>query len=126
MKPSTQALGPCPRADYERRDVALQNLIQPLAGEYGVSIGMPLMKTHRKLFSEFYESVMHEPLAALLEKDPSPPLSSAFFAKMMGDIMVSTQPLRVRTGTCGCALCSPLQSSWLLRHSYGMGHGPIS
>lgn len=39
--------------DYRQRDHALQQLIQPLAGEYGVVIGAPLLKTHRQLFAEW-------------------------------------------------------------------------
>jgi hypothetical protein len=56
-------------SDYDRRDAALQNLIQPLAGEYGVAPDMPLMKTHRRLFAEWYESVFSEPLATLLDEN---------------------------------------------------------
>jgi len=73
-------------SDYDRRDTALQHLIQPLAGEYGLAIGQPLMKTHRRLFAEWYESVMHEPLAALLGEGAAPVHSLKLFSKMIGDI----------------------------------------
>lgn len=75
--------------DYDRRDTALQHLIQPLAGEYGLAIGQPLMKTHRRLFAEWYESVMHEPLAALLGEGAAPVHSLKLFSKMIGDIQAS-------------------------------------
>lgn len=34
-------------SDYVRRDMALKNLIQPLAGEYGMHNNQPQLKTHR-------------------------------------------------------------------------------
>jgi hypothetical protein len=72
--------------DYDRRDIALQNLIQPLAGEYGINIDMPLGKTHRRLFAEWYESVVGEPLSDLLDAKIAPVHSEAMFSKMMSDI----------------------------------------
>ncbi|CAG9463340.1 unnamed protein product [Pedinophyceae sp. YPF-701] len=73
-------------SDYDRRDAALQNLIQPLAGEYGLNIGEELGKTHRRLFAEWYESVMGEELSALLAERVKPVHSERFFAEMMRDI----------------------------------------
>lgn len=37
--------------------MALKNLIQPLAGEYGMHNGQPQLKTHRELFSDFFTSL---------------------------------------------------------------------
>jgi hypothetical protein len=34
-------------SNYVRRDMALKNLIQPLAGEYGMHNNQPQLKTHR-------------------------------------------------------------------------------
>lgn len=34
-------------SDYERRDLALKNLIQPLAGEYGMHNGQPQVRCKR-------------------------------------------------------------------------------
>uniref|UniRef100_A0A061RDK2 Iron-containing redox enzyme family protein n=1 Tax=Tetraselmis sp. GSL018 TaxID=582737 RepID=A0A061RDK2_9CHLO len=73
--------------DYVRRDNALKNLIQPLAGEYGMHNGEPQAKTHRELFSEFYESLMGEPLEELMREDPAPELSRKAFQAMLGDVM---------------------------------------
>ena len=73
-------------SDYERRDAALQNLIQPLAGEYGLTIGQPLLKTHRRLFSDWYRSVMGEELSTLLAEGVAPQHSLRLFDRMMTDI----------------------------------------
>ena len=73
-------------SDYVRRDEALQCLIQPLAGEYGLASDVKLGKTHRQLFSDFYASVTGEPLTALLAQKPSQARAQAFFAAMMRDI----------------------------------------
>jgi len=94
-----------PLADYERRDAALQNLIQPLAGEYGMAVGMPLLKTHRQLFSEFYESVFQAPLSELIAENPVPRHSAELFGKMMSDIQT------------GGARDDPLEGA-----SYAMGY----
>merc|ERR1711871_1714081 len=71
------------KTDYERRDEALQSLIQPLGGEYGLCVGRPLLKTHRKLFSEWYTSITGESLSKL---DAAPKKSEALFNKMMTDV----------------------------------------
>ncbi|KAL0037921.1 hypothetical protein WJX79_005370 [Trebouxia sp. C0005] len=73
-------------SDYVRRDQALKGLIQPLAGEYGMHNGQPQGKTHRELFSEFYEDLLHEPLAGALAMQPQPPASVLLFQQMMNDI----------------------------------------
>lgn len=75
-------------SDYVRRDLALKNLIQPLAGEYGMHNGEPQAKTHRQLFSEFYEDLMKEPLEAVLAANPRPQTSAALFSQMMRDLHV--------------------------------------
>ena len=72
--------------DYVQRDNALAALIQPLAGEYGLHADTPLGRTHRDLFSIFYEDLLREPLAAALARDPAPALSATLFKKMMSDI----------------------------------------
>lgn len=43
-------------------------------------------KTHRELFSEFYEDLLHEPLEAALAMQPRPPASVLLFQQMMRDI----------------------------------------
>lgn len=47
---------------------------------------MPLGKTHRRLFAEWYESVFGEPLSALMDENIAPEASQKLFAKMMSDI----------------------------------------
>mmetsp|Transcript_14649 Transcript_14649/g.48079 ORF Transcript_14649/g.48079 Transcript_14649/m.48079 type:complete len:328 (+) Transcript_14649:18-1001(+) len=73
-------------SDYVRRDEALQGLIQPLAGEYGLHAAEPMGKTHRKLFSEFYTSVTGKALPELIRGGPSPDAAAELFAKMMSDV----------------------------------------
>lgn len=53
-------------SDYVRRDMALKNLIQPLAGEYGMHNNQPQLKTHRcgdyakhRLYSLFPAFYLH-------------------------------------------------------------------
>lgn len=70
-------------SDYEARDEALQQLIVPLGGEYGLSAGSPLKKTHRQLFAEFYESVTGDKLTALLERGVRPVASEELFSAML-------------------------------------------
>ena len=50
-------------------------------------------KTHRELFSEWYEDLMGEPLAAAMAANPQPAASKMLFDQMMRDI----------TGGGGCA-----------------------
>eukprot|EP00803_Ostreobium_quekettii_P000489 evm.model.scf_238EXC.1 EVM.evm.TU.scf_238EXC.1 scf_238EXC:2099-7356(+) len=71
---------------YFRRDAALKQLIQPLAGEYGMHNDEPQAKTHRELFSNFYESLFEEPLERLLEAGQRPIASELLFEQMMRDI----------------------------------------
>mmetsp|Transcript_17101 Transcript_17101/g.47724 ORF Transcript_17101/g.47724 Transcript_17101/m.47724 type:complete len:333 (+) Transcript_17101:92-1090(+) len=75
--------------DYVRRDHALKNLIQPLAGEYGMHNGEPQARTHRELFSEFYQSLMGEPLEEMMREDAAPALSVAAFDAMLKDVMTA-------------------------------------
>jgi hypothetical protein len=48
-------------------------------------------KTHRELFSEFYEDLLRAPLAAALAANPAPPASLALFQRMMHDILSGGQ-----------------------------------
>jgi len=74
-------------SDYVRRDAALQNLIVPLAGEYGLAAEYKLGKTHRQLFSDFYASVTPGgSLEALLASAPDQRASRAFFSAMLRDV----------------------------------------
>ena len=43
-------------------------------------------KTHRELFSEFYQDLMQEPLEEALAVQPQPPASVLLFQQMMRDI----------------------------------------
>eukprot|EP00891_Asterochloris_glomerata_P004175 jgi/Astpho2/4175/e_gw1.00064.44.1_t len=73
-------------SDYIQRDEALRNLIQPLAGEYGMHNGEPQGKTHRLLFSEFYQDVLRRPLEQALAAQPRPAAAVLLFQQMMRDI----------------------------------------
>jgi len=77
--------------NYNARDDALQMLIQPLAGEYGLSAGKPLAQTHRRLLSSFYQSITGEPLTVLLaDAGPGAPmqpsLAEELFEAMLRDV----------------------------------------
>lgn len=71
---------------YERRDAALQCLIQPLAGEYGLAPSFPLGRTHRQLFADFYASVSGRPLGDMLAEGRATPHAEALFAAMLRDV----------------------------------------
>ena len=43
-------------------------------------------KTHRELYSEFYQDLLQEPLEPALEQQPQPPASVLLFQQMMRDI----------------------------------------
>lgn len=72
--------------DYVRRDMALKKLIQPLAGEYGMHNGEEQARTHRELFSIFYQDLMKEPLEVAMAAAPRPEASELLFAQMLRDI----------------------------------------
>lgn len=72
--------------DYVRRDLALKNLIQPLAGEYGMHNGEAQARTHRELFSSFYADLLKEPLENALEANPRPEAAKLLFQQMMRDL----------------------------------------
>lgn len=74
------------KTDYVRRDAALKNLIQPLAGEYGMHNGEEQAKTHRELFSMFYADLMKQPLEEVLAQNPEPRVSKVLFEQMMRDL----------------------------------------
>ncbi|GMH38085.1 hypothetical protein BSKO_05969 [Bryopsis sp. KO-2023] len=74
-------------SDYCRRDDALKNLIQPLAGEYGMHNGQEQAKTHRQLFCEFYTSLFRESVQDLLAEGVRPIGSELMFEQMMRDIL---------------------------------------
>ena len=65
-------------------------------------------KTHRELFSEFYEDLLRAPLAPALAANPAPPASLALFRRMMHDILSGGQtsdvmeqvPSRFLPGVC--------------------------
>lgn len=88
----TLASPPSPPPSYVSRDACLQNLIQPLAGEYGLHERDPLGKTHRQLFSDWYTSVTRKPLSSILERSEGPDAELAphagrlLFAQMMRDV----------------------------------------
>ncbi|KAL6762772.1 hypothetical protein V8C86DRAFT_2510759 [Haematococcus lacustris] len=75
------------RSDYVRRDLALKNLIQPLAGEYGMHNNQPQLKTHRELFADFFASLFHSPLEALLAEGTTPAAAQLLWQQMSRDIM---------------------------------------
>ncbi|KAL3145894.1 hypothetical protein ABBQ38_015262 [Trebouxia sp. C0009 RCD-2024] len=93
-------------SDYVKRDQALKGLIQPLAGEYGMHNGQAQGKTHRELFSEFYQDLLQEPLEEALAVQPQPPASVLLFQQMMRDIT-----------TAGGVGVDPIQQG-----SYAMGY----
>eukprot|EP00200_Dunaliella_tertiolecta_P001522 CAMPEP_0202350582 /NCGR_PEP_ID=MMETSP1126-20121109/7595_1 /ASSEMBLY_ACC=CAM_ASM_000457 /TAXON_ID=3047 /ORGANISM="Dunaliella tertiolecta, Strain CCMP1320" /LENGTH=335 /DNA_ID=CAMNT_0048942579 /DNA_START=38 /DNA_END=1045 /DNA_ORIENTATION=+ len=93
-------------SDYVRRDMALKNLIQPLAGEYGMHNNQPQHKTHRELFSDFYASLFHAPLESLIAQGVPPVAAQALWAKMSTDIM-----------TGGGAYSNPMEQA-----SYALGY----
>ncbi|GLI66723.1 hypothetical protein VaNZ11_010662 [Volvox africanus] len=74
-------------SDYVRRDLALKNLIQPLAGEYGMHNGQEQLKTHRELFSDFFTSLFGYDLQQLLADSPPPAAAQLLFSQMSRDIM---------------------------------------
>eukprot|EP00879_Flechtneria_rotunda_P003579 GHRR01003813.1.p1 GENE.GHRR01003813.1~~GHRR01003813.1.p1 ORF type:complete len:332 (+),score=102.30 GHRR01003813.1:155-1150(+) len=74
-------------SDYVRRDRALKNLIQPLAGEYGMHNNQPQLKTHRELFSDFFMSLFGYPLTDLLADSPPPAAAQLLYNQMMRDIL---------------------------------------
>ncbi|GAX76758.1 hypothetical protein CEUSTIGMA_g4205.t1 [Chlamydomonas eustigma] len=73
-------------SDYVRRDLALKNLIQPLAGEYGMHNGMPQLKTHRELFSEFFASLFGYSLEDLMYSCERPEAALTMWQNMSRDI----------------------------------------
>ena len=74
------------QSDYVRRDAALQCLIVPLAGEYGLAAEYKLGKTHRQLFADFYASVTGQELEAFLATRPESPHAEHFFSAMLNDV----------------------------------------
>lgn len=73
-------------SNYEQRDEALKNMIQPLAGEYGLHHSSPMGKTHRELFSIFYESVTGDKLSDLIAEGTKPRAAMALFERMLTDV----------------------------------------
>ena len=59
--------------------------------EHLTSAGGPAGKTHRQLFSEFYQDLMHESLESLLALGARPPAGVTLFQQMMRDIMSGGQ-----------------------------------
>jgi len=57
------------QSPYDKRYVAMQNLLQPFASEYGIEPGRPLHSTHRELYADFYESATGQPWPLLYPID---------------------------------------------------------
>ena len=66
-------------------------------------------KTHRELFSEFYQDLLQEPLERALAVQPQPPASVVLFQQMMRDITtaggVGVDPIQ-QVSPQQCTLCS--------------------
>ncbi|GLC44659.1 hypothetical protein PLESTB_001330700 [Pleodorina starrii] len=109
-------------SDYVRRDLALKNLIQPLAGEYGMHNGQQQLKTHRELFSDFFTSLFGYDLQQLLADSPAPTSAQALFAQMSRDIMSggnqSEDPLEQASYALGYNLAieylADYEKTWML------------
>lgn len=93
-------------------------------------------KTHRELFSEFYEDLLHEPLETALAVQPQPPAAVLLFQQMMRDVTtaggVGLDPIGqvlMPALSCSCLLCHAhaclvmlvpaLSCSCLLYHDHG-------
>lgn len=62
-----------------------------ILNEWLTSADGPAGKTHRQLFSEFYQDLMHEGLESLLAEGARPPAGVTLFQQMMRDIMSGGQ-----------------------------------
>ncbi|KAG2424239.1 hypothetical protein HXX76_014623 [Chlamydomonas incerta] len=109
-------------SDYVRRDLALKNLIQPLAGEYGMHNGQQQLKTHRELFSDFFASLFGYELAQLIADSPAPTAAQTLFQQMMRDISSaggqSAEPLEQASYALGYNLAieylADYEKTWML------------
>lgn len=112
-------------SDYVCRDMALKNLIQPLAGEYGMHNGEFQACTHRELFSIFYRDLLKVPLEDVLPTNPTPQHSVTLFQQMMDDIATagrrsseSTDPMLIATYALGYNLAieylADYEKTWML------------
>ncbi|EFJ41282.1 hypothetical protein VOLCADRAFT_107753 [Volvox carteri f. nagariensis] len=109
-------------SDYVRRDLALKNLIQPLAGEYGMHNGQEQLKTHRELFSDFFTSLFGYDLQQLLSDSPPPAAAQLLFNQMSRDIMTgggqSSEPLEQASYALGYNLAieylADYEKTWML------------
>lgn len=111
------------RSDYVRRDMALKNLIQPLAGEYGMHNGMPQLSTHRELFSNFFMSLFGYSLEDVLAEGVQPEASELLFSQMSADILnggrgAFTDPLEQASYALGYNLAieylADYEKTWML------------
>ncbi|MEW5296772.1 MAG: hypothetical protein WDW38_007586 [Sanguina aurantia] len=75
------------RTDYVRRDCALKNMIQPLAGEYGMHNDQPQLRTHRELFASFFASMFGASLESHMASASSPVAAELLWSQMSRDIM---------------------------------------
>ena len=75
-------------------------------------------KTHRQLFSEFYQDLMHESLESLLAQGARPPAGVTLFHQMMRDIMSGGQQSDVTAQACLSSLLavSPMSKKHLNRN----------
>lgn len=108
-------------SDYVRRDMALKNLIQPLAGEYGMHNNQPQLKTHRELFSDFFQSLFGYPLPQLLADSPTPAAAQLLYNQMMHDILGGgghSEPLEQASYALGYNLAieylADYEKTWML------------
>ncbi len=109
------------KTDYVRRDTALKNLIQPLAGEYGMHNGEEQARTHRELFSIFYADLMKKPLEGVLAANPEPHHGKVLFDQMMRDLSAPegvNGPVELASYTLGYNLAieylADYEKTWML------------
>ena len=108
------------KTDYVRRDTALKNLIQPLAGEYGMHNGEDQARTHRELFSMFYADLMKQPLESVLATNPEPYHSKILFENMMRDLSkgIDDGPVELASYALGYNLAieylADYEKTWML------------
>uniref|UniRef100_A0A7S0WIL9 Uncharacterized protein n=1 Tax=Chlamydomonas leiostraca TaxID=1034604 RepID=A0A7S0WIL9_9CHLO len=108
-------------SDYVRRDMALKNLIQPLAGEYGMHNNQPQLKTHRELFADFYASLFGTSLEDLIREGVAPAAAQKLWAQMNRDIMSgggATDPVEGASYALGYNLAieylADYEKTWML------------
>ncbi len=63
--------------DYTARYQAMQHLLLPFCSEYGIEANRPLLRTHRQLFAEFYQSVAGRAMPQRYDESSSPWLQTS-------------------------------------------------